>query len=282
MITARSGLVALGLMAGAWLLAPAPVDAGSGMDRIKAAGKVTVGTEAALPPFEFVQDGKIVGYGKDILDHVIAGLGVDLDQLDVPFQGILPGLIAKKFDFVATSVMIRPDRSTKFAFTMPIAEAGSTVAKRKGNDAINSVADLNGKVVGALLGSNSEKALREIDAKLKAQGRSGVKEMKFYTSGPENMLALANGQLDAAITLLPTLAVVMKSHPGVFENVGTVAEEKTWMAWVTRPEDADLRDFLNVKIRELRDSGRLYELQEKWFGFRMEVPVSGYLPKGSL
>ena len=46
-------------------------------DKIKKTGQVTVGTEAAFPPFEFVQDGKIVGYGKDILDIIIADLGVE-------------------------------------------------------------------------------------------------------------------------------------------------------------------------------------------------------------
>ena len=44
-------------------------------EKIKRTGKVTVGTEAAFPPFEFVEDGKIVGYGKDILDYIIGILG---------------------------------------------------------------------------------------------------------------------------------------------------------------------------------------------------------------
>jgi polar amino acid transport system substrate-binding protein len=80
-------------------------------EKIKRTGKVTVGTEAAFPPFEFVEDGKIVGYGKDILDYIIADLGVELNQLDLPWQGILPGVLAGKFDFVATSVSIRAERA---------------------------------------------------------------------------------------------------------------------------------------------------------------------------
>ena len=50
-------------------------------EKIKRNGEVTVGTEAAFPPFEFVEDGKIVGYGKDILDTIVADLGVELNQL---------------------------------------------------------------------------------------------------------------------------------------------------------------------------------------------------------
>src|SRR5262245_57260458 len=90
------------------------------LKQIKQKGTVTVGTEAAFPPFEYVQDGKIVGYGKDILDHVVAGLGVKLNQLDVPYQGIMPGLLAGKFDFVATSILETPERLQQFGFTTPI------------------------------------------------------------------------------------------------------------------------------------------------------------------
>ena len=98
----------------------AAVSADTTFDKIKKTGQVTVGTEAAFPPFEFVQDGKIVGYGKDMLDIIIADLGVELNQLDLPWQGILPGVLAGKFDFVATSVTIKPDRAKQFAFTLSL------------------------------------------------------------------------------------------------------------------------------------------------------------------
>ena len=68
--------------------------AGETLAKIRQSGKVTVGTEAAFPPFEFIREGKIVGYDKDILDSVVAGLGVQLEQIDVPWQGLFPGLLA--------------------------------------------------------------------------------------------------------------------------------------------------------------------------------------------
>ncbi len=110
-------------------------------EKIKRTGKVTVGTEAAFPPFEFVKDGKIVGYGKDILDYIIADLAVELNQLDLPWQGILPGVLAGKFDFVATSVSIRAERAKKYAFTVPIAEGTNWVMKRNGDTSIMSPDD---------------------------------------------------------------------------------------------------------------------------------------------
>ncbi len=83
--------------------ATTPALAETTFERIKATGKMVVGTEAAYPPFEFIQDGQIVGFGRDLLDEIAKAWGVEVEQLDLPFQGILPGLLAGKFDFVATS-----------------------------------------------------------------------------------------------------------------------------------------------------------------------------------
>ena len=68
------------------IFAGSSVFAETTLEKIKRTGKVTVGTEAAFPPFEFVEDGKIVGYGKDILDYIVAEMKVELNQLDLPWQ----------------------------------------------------------------------------------------------------------------------------------------------------------------------------------------------------
>lgn len=250
------------------------------MEKIKRTGKVTVGTEAQFPPFEFIQDGKIVGYGKDILDYIVKDLNVQLVQLDLPFQGILPGVLAGKFDFVATSIGMRAERVTKYAFTMPIAYGQEVALKRLGNKSMMTVQDLKGKVAGTQLASSSEMSAKAFDEKLKAAG-GGFKEIKLYTSHPETYLALANGELDVVVSGSLIISKLMKERPGLFEIVGPVGD-KSYSAWVTRPEDKDFRDYLNSKIKEMRDSGLLYELQKKWFGIVMEIPDSGYLPPGAV
>ena len=251
------------------------------LEKIKRTGKTTVGTEAAFPPFEFIKDGKIVGYGKDILDYIIADLGVELNQLDLPWQGILPGVLAGKFDFVATSVSIRPERVVKYAYTVPIAEGTTWTMKRAGDDSMKSIDDLAGKVVGTQLASAGEATGKEFEAKLKEKGLGGYKELKLYTAYPETYLALANGEIDVVVQTLPNIAVGVKEHPGVFELLDAMTD-KSYMCWVTRPEDTDLRDYISSQIIEMRDNGKLHELQDKWFGFRMDIPDSGFLPEGAL
>lgn len=251
------------------------------LEKIRRTGKVTVGTEAAFPPFEYVEDGKIVGYGKDILTYIIDDLNVELTQLDLPWQGILPGLLAGKFDFVATTVMVNEARVKKYAFTVPIAEGTSWLMKRAGDDRIGSAEDTAGMVVGTQLASAAEAAARAFEANVLQPGRgTGFRELRLYPAFPDTYIALANGELDAVIQPVPNLAVLIKNRPGMFELVGPIVD-KSYMGWVTRPEDKDLRDYLSSRILEMRDSGYLYELQDKWFGFRTDIPDSGYLPAGA-
>jgi polar amino acid transport system substrate-binding protein len=188
--------------------------AGETLAKIRQSGKVTVGTEAAFPPFEFIREGKIVGYDKDILDSVVAGLGVQLEQIDVPWQGLFPGLLAGKFDFIASAMTMYDEPTRKFAFTMPVAEATVSLLRRKGDERIKSRDDLDGRTVATQLGTGAEKLLRELDAKLKAGGKQGF-EIKSFTSAPEAFLALANNQADAAASLLPTMLTLMQRRPGI-------------------------------------------------------------------
>jgi polar amino acid transport system substrate-binding protein len=261
----------------------APASAETTLEKIKRTGELTVGTEAAFPPFEFVKDGKIVGYGSDILAVVVQDLGVKkLNQLDLPWQGILPGVLAGKFDFVATTVGINEERAKRYAYTLPIADGMPYAMKRKG-DPMTKVEDLNGKVVATQLASSTEPVARDLDARLKAAGGTGFKELKLFTAFPESYVALANGEVDAVIQSLPALAVVAKEKSDVFELAMPTPKEGgfTYLAWVTRPDDKDLRDAISATIKKMRDDGRLAALQKKWFGFEMKIPDSGYLPPGA-
>jgi polar amino acid transport system substrate-binding protein len=262
------------------LLVAGSASAGT-LDKIESSKKAVVGTEAAFPPFEFVQDGKIVGYGRDILDVVAQKLGVEVEQLDVPFSGILPGLDAGKFDFVATSVGVTEERAKAYAFTYPIAVSSEVILKRSDDDSIKSVADLAGKVVGTQLGTTTQQEAEKAQAVLKAEGKD-FKELKLYPSFPEAYLALTSGEVDAVVQSLPNAAVLVKEKPDVFALAGPVTDAKRYIAWVTRGSDLDLRDRISAILKDMQASGQLVELQKKWFGFEMDLPTDNYLPAGAL
>jgi polar amino acid transport system substrate-binding protein len=247
---------------------------------IKSHGKAMVGTEAAYAPFEFVQDGKIVGYDKDILDRMIANWGVTLEQIDVPFAGILAGLDQKKFDFVATALIMNPDRVVKYAFTLPVARGEVVFVQRKGSRKMKGIDDLSGLVVGSITPpGGTAMVLNHHNDKLKESGK-GAADILRFPSTPETFLALANSQIDCVIQNDLVVQQAMQKQPDTFEIVGAVGDP-FYIGWVSRGDDTKLRDEISAEIRKMRDSGELASLQEKWFGHKMEIPDSGYLPAGS-
>lgn len=254
---------------------------GGSLSDIKARGQLTIGTEAAYEPYEFVQDGKVVGYGHDILEIMAKKLGVKLNQQNLPFQGLLPGLMARKFDFVATSVGINPERAKRFYFTRPVGIVDSSVLVRADNTTIKSPQDLNGAILGTQLGSSSIPVIDEFNKSLKAEGKSGVADTKLFTAYPDVASALDNKAIVAGIIPSNIAAVEMKSNPGKFKEIGTIGQPKI-LAWVVNPHDKEVLKFVNDTLDELQKDGTLAKLQTKWFGRPMTLPTSGYLPAGAL
>ena len=165
------------------------------LEEVQQKKELVVATEAAYVPFEYVEDGKIVGYGPDLMRYILAGLpAVKLNQMDLPFQGILPGLAAKKYDMALTSLFITKERADKFAFTLPIADATVALLRRKNDAALIKSEDINGRIVGSQAGSGMLKTLQAYDKKLKESGKPGVKEIKQYVSMDEAYADLAAGR----------------------------------------------------------------------------------------
>ena len=118
------------------------------LDQIKENGKLTVATEAAYEPFEYMDGDKIIGYNADLFAKICDDLGVELDYIDLPFQGILAGLEAKKYDVVGATLGVTAERADKYTMTYPIQNGTTVFVKRKGDDSIKSIEDMSGKKVG--------------------------------------------------------------------------------------------------------------------------------------
>lgn len=270
-------IVSTGALLGVCLgLLPAAANAADLLTSVKQKKEISIGTEAQFAPFEFIKDGKIVGYSADLLTLIMGDLpNVQANRQDVPFQAILPGLSAKKFDFVVTSVTVTKDRDAKFAFTLPIAEATVAILRRTQDAKFTSPEQLSGKVVGSQAGSAQLKVAREFDKKLRADGKSGIKEIKEYVSFDEAYADLAAGRLDAVAQSLSNLGPLVKSRPDTFAVVQPAIGPKTFYAWVGRKDSdsASLVKFFSDGIARANTSGKMSELQQKWFGFTMALPA---------
>lgn len=278
----RRSFVKATLVSGAALALPTIARAEGGtLADIKKRGKLVVGTEAAYEPFEFVENGQIVGYGHDVLELMAAKLGVKLEQMNLPFQGLLPGLMSHKFDFVATSVGITPERAKRFAFSEPVGVVRSVLMVRADDKSINRDLDIGGKIIGTQMGSSSQPVATEFEKELKDKTGQGYADTKLFQAYPDVSNALANKTIDVALMPSNIAAVQMKRQPNVFRIAGTIGQPKL-LAWVANPNDLEIRKFINDSLESFRNDGKLAALQTKWFGAAMDTPRSGYLPDGAI
>lgn len=101
-----------------------------------------------------------------------------------------------------------------------------------------------------------------------------------FTDYDQAYAALASHRIDIVPQAIPNLAPIVKKRPGMFAIVQPPFGAKTYYGWAARKDDdsRSLVEFFNKGLLKLQKSGKLRELQLKWFGFTMDVP-EGTLPK---
>lgn len=192
----------------------------SSLQRIQHEGVLHAATEPAFEPCEFMQDGKIVGYGTDILHEVAKRMGVRLDQQSMVFNAVLPSLLSHKVDLVATTLVATPERAKKIAFTIPIGEAQEVILTNVDTTNIHDLNDFEGKTVGAQQNAYMVTEYEQLSQNFKAKGGKGITHISEYQSFPEIAIALANKQVDATVLPLPMAAIYMKKNPGKLKITG--------------------------------------------------------------
>jgi polar amino acid transport system substrate-binding protein len=234
------------------------------LDEIKQRGYMIVATEDDYRPFEFVQDGKPTGFDNELLDLLKKAVPFEIKQEVIPWTGLLAGVSTGKYDVAVTAALITKERAKSLDFAMPIADATHYFVKRKGDNSIKEIKDLNGKILGIQAGSGLLQRLPELEAMLaKTGGKIG--KVVEYTSYPEAYQDLALKRTDFVINTVINIQALVKEKPGVFE-LGLPVSGKSYPAWAVKKGNAELLALLNKFLAEQRANGTMAKLQEKWLG----------------
>src|SRR3954467_4851199 len=241
------------------------------LDALKKAGEVKVGCEAAYVPFTYRDDsGKIVGFDVEFASKMFAPIGVKPLFIDTQWSGVIPALYAGRFDMVPTMSYTK-ERLERVLFSIPYADASQALLIRTADkDKIKAIADMSGRILGIKLGSPGETLKLKLDQQLKTERGAGFKDVKTYDDHPAAYLALAQGSVDGVLNTVPTLAVVMRDKPGTFAMVQNVGGNN-WHGYAFRKEDTELAKFIDSRISDMKKSGEIGVLQDKWFGFKMNL-----------
>ena len=224
------------------------------LEQILASGKIVVGTSADYPPYEFhaMIDGKdqIVGFDVEVMKEIAAGLGVTLEIQDMGFDAVLAGVETGLIDIGVAGINASPDREDAMDFSNVYYSAVQTilVAKDKVNE-YNGIASLDGKTVGAQIGSIQETMAKE------SLTNSQVKSLTKVT---DLILELKTGMVDGVMVEMAVAQSYAKQNPDLAVAESIIFEDMEGGSTViTANGETELMAEINKILADMVASGRI-------------------------
>ena len=226
---------------------------------------IRVGTDATYPPFESQDSGgKIVGFDIEILDAICADIKATCTYVNQDFDGIIPALVAGKFDVIDSSISITPEREKTIEFTDKYYNTPAAIIAPKDSDLKGvTKADLAGKSIGVQSSTThatyAEKTFTD-------------STIKYYPSLDPAKLDLSSGRIDAMNDDVVVLTDWLKTPDGACcKLVGTIKPvpeiHGIGAGFGVRKGDGDLKALLNKGIADIRANGAYKTIQDKYFTF---------------
>jgi len=260
-------LVALAVM----LASVAPAMAETTLEKIARTGTLTIGTRTGSPPFAYVnKQNEWVGFSIDLVEQLIlpavsnkVGKPVKLEKKESTPATRIPLLSSGAVDLIAGTMTDTRPRRDSVDFSLTFFVTGAQFLVKKGSP-IKGIQDIGGKRVGTQQGSTNARIIRERVANV---------QLREFPDQPSGFQALAQGQVDTYTNDGIQLAGLKAKapNPGEWEIVGDFYSYEPY-GMAMRKGDSDFRAAVNSGLMEGIDSGKYFEIYEKWFGPKGELP----------
>lgn len=230
------------------------------IDSILKKGVLKVGLEAGYMPFEMRDKrGNIIGLDVDLAKDMAKSMGVKLEIVNVEWDGIIPGLLTKKFDIIMAGMTITQKRNLKVNFSDPYIVIGQTILlNKKLKGKIKSYKDLNNKKY-------------KLVSKLGTTGENTIKKMipkanyKSYQTSQDAAMEVINGRADALVYDLPQISMLYKTQAkgkAIFLDRPFTYEP---LAFAIRKSDPNFLNWINNWLRQIKNDGTYEKFHKKWF-----------------
>ena len=249
--------------------------AGCGKD----ANTLVVGTNAAFPPFEFKEDGKVTGFDIDLIKAYGESVGKKVVIKDMQFKAALTGASTGKVDIAIAGITKNAKREETLSFsdsyyvsnqvvivsTTTAATINAATATLSGDDKINEIIkQLEGKKIGVQSATTGQYYV-EGDADWEFDGITGA-QCKPYDNGGLAIKDLNDGKIDAVILdEAPAKNIVSKNYSSTLSILDSALTNEEY-AIAVKKGNAELVESLNAFIKAYKENGEYDKLLEKYFG----------------
>ena len=253
------------------LAGKSPASAETTLEKIARTGVLTIGTRTGSPPFAYInQKNEWVGFSIDLVEQLVlpplskkAGKPLKLEKKESTPPTRIPLLSSNAVDLIAETMTDTRSRRDSVDFSLTFFVTGAQFLVKKGSP-IKGIKNIGGKRVAAQQGSTNARIIRE---------RAPKAQLREFPDQPAAFQALAQGQVDGYTNDGIQLAGLKAKapNPGAWDIVGEFYSYEPY-GMALRKGDSDFRAVVNNGLMEGIDSGRFFEIYEKWFGPKGEVP----------
>ncbi|WP_375702121.1 transporter substrate-binding domain-containing protein [Bartonella sp. AA89HNZF] len=225
-----------------------------------------IASDASYPPFSYIDsNNKLQGFDIDIAYALCKKMNVECTIVTQDFEGMIPGLIAKKYDAIISSLSPTKERLQKIDFTDPYYNTVLAVIVSK-NSGIKEISTQSFKGKNLGVQSNTTQAAYAEDH----YASEGV-NIKLYPTATEVNRDLLSHRLDIIIfDKLKALNWLENEGKDCCELLGTLEETKFPIAIALRQNNTDLKNKFNKAIEEIRADGTYDEIMRKYFAFDID------------
>lgn len=218
---------------------------------------VTVASDIAYRPFEFVQDGEPVGFDIDLMSEIGKRANLQVEFQNVTFDGIIPGLTNGTYGAAISAMTITEERAQRVDFSDPYFNADQSLLVKSGSD-IQSTDDLADSTVGVQLGTTGAMEAQDL------ANENKIGTVRTFDTIEDAFTALENQQVDAVLNDFPVSADRVKTSNASLEIVQTIPTGEQY--GIAFPKDSELTSEVNNALQEIKDDGTYAEIYKKWFG----------------
>jgi lysine-arginine-ornithine-binding protein len=220
---------------------------------------IKIATEGAYPPFNAKNaKGELIGFDVDIAKAICAEMKANCTLVAQDWDGIIPGLLAKKYDLIVASMSITDERKKKVAFSKPYYSNFLQFVTKEGSGFQPTKGGMRGKFVGAQRSTVSSQYLEDNFRK--------IARVKVYDKQTAAWLDLKSGRLNAVLADIYPAYDWVKANKG-FAFVGKKIDINDKIGIAARKEDAELVKQVDAAIDAIRKNGTYAKINAKYFPF---------------
>ena len=233
------------------------------LSKIKDRGYITIATEGDWAPYTYHDESNtLVGYDVEIGQAIADYLGVEARFNEAPWDSILAGVEAGRFDIACNGVSYTEERAEKYNFSTPYLYTPSVLVVKNDNEEIKTVEDLTGKKTANTISSIYAGIAEEYGAEV-----AGVDTLA------DTIQQVIQGRVDATINAKVSIEDYLKEHPDSPIKIVQYLDGDINVFPVQKNESTDtLLAAVNETLQAMRDDGRLAELSIKYFDADLTNP----------